>query len=476
MNATGRKLALLLAAAAALGAVYWWARLPGSRAGQGEPPSAGNRVKLVWVGHGYASGGNANRIIAQWSKEHPDIDIEYKEYPGGDADYMKSLDVAMAVNEPMDVMMMDGGDHIQRATEGVLLDFGPYLQADRFDPAASFGSYMTEMEVKGSYYFLPSSLHYSVLYYNKDMFDEAGLAYPNERTTLAGLAAMASKLARPGDGADRVFGFVPSSWEDTIFIPLLNGGWSFLSGGSPQFRDSRVGQALAWYKGMQDSGAAPSFAQIELQKWDARFLFADRRAAMIEADWSTPQVWNKRRFDDKLLGGENGLKFRYGATFYPRLNESVPPKSFRLSAGSGYVASASTKHPYEAYQFVRFLTTEAAAGLSGAASAYGQANASDFRELFDTYQDRDNRVHTGIYPPSFLDELKRIRDETAVVTGPAGNEDTALAQHMEQAMLAMFLQRMNVYFGGGADADDFLRLLQEQAEAERINTITPEGS
>lgn len=468
-----------LAAAAAiillLAAAYWWARIPESRLGEGEPPAADGRIKLIWVGYGNSNGGKAKRIIDKWYRQHPDIEIEYREFPNNPAEYMKSLDVALAVNEPMDVMMMNGSEHIFRAKEGVLLDFGPFMKADGFDAAEWFGSYMEKLQVKNSYYFMPSSIQYSMLYYNKDMFDAAGLAYPDENTTLQELAGLAGRLSAVRESG-RVYGFVPTVWQDAIFMPLLNSGWLFLDeSGQPQFTDGRFKQALEWYKGLQDAGAAPSFEQIELAKWDARFLFAERQAAMIEGDWETPLLWNIRRFDDGLLGGDTGMDFRYGVTFYPRLNEEEKPKAFRLSAEWGYAANAATKHPAEAYRFAKFLTTEAIE-LPGAVSTNLQANEGDFRGMFNSYTDKRNRTVTGIYPAEVLDSLKRIRDETAAVDEPRGAEgSSAVYQNMERAMRDIYARNKGLYFNGKLSADDFIRLLQEEAEAELLKANITEG-
>jgi hypothetical protein len=105
-----------------------------------------------------------------------------------------------------------------------------------------------------------------------------------------------------------------------------------------------------------------------------------------------------------------------------------------------------------------------------------QANEGDFRGMFDSYTDKRNRTITGIYPAEVLDSLKRIRDETAAVDEPRGAVDSsALYQNMERAMRDIYARNKGLYFNGKLSADDFIRLLQEEAEAELLKANITEG-
>lgn len=81
-----------------------------------------------------------------------------------------------------------------------------------------FGDSINELEtVNGKHYALPYSMATYGLYYNKAMFDKAGVPYPTDDWTWDDLRAAALKLTS-GSGASKTYGFLPD----------YTGQWAFL--------------------------------------------------------------------------------------------------------------------------------------------------------------------------------------------------------------------------------------------------------
>ncbi|RPI95895.1 MAG: extracellular solute-binding protein, partial [Chloroflexi bacterium] len=97
------------------------------------------------------------------------------------ADYLVTLQTALAGGEAADLMWLGLGD-MSLAFDDVLLDLTPYLEADD-RPAANPEDYFPEVWQAGVFdgkvYGLPWIAQPVVLYYNKDIFDEMGVEYPN---------------------------------------------------------------------------------------------------------------------------------------------------------------------------------------------------------------------------------------------------------------------------------------------------------
>lgn len=114
------------------------------------------------------------------------------------ADYEKQLTLGIASGELPDLVILDGcsmASFIQLGLFGDISDaeinWDEYIQG----PLES-----TMMD--GKHYGIPFATNCTALYYNKDMFDAAGIAYPDENTTWDDFREMAKALTKDG-----VYGF-----------------------------------------------------------------------------------------------------------------------------------------------------------------------------------------------------------------------------------------------------------------------------
>lgn len=428
-----------------------------SSAGKQEPvkPVAdAKNAKLTWVGYGYLAGGKSERIIAKWKENHPNIEIEYKEFPNTPKEYFRALDVAVAGNETMDVILMDNLAIAQRATQGMLLDITQLAAKIGLKMDEDFGPAINDVIVDDKHYFLPYTVSMNMLWYNKDMFDAKGIKYPDENTTMQELADMAKKLSS-GNGNTKVFGIM-----NDFLDSASNAGWNWLKDGNvPNFTDPRFKNAVALNKELADSGVSPTNLKKELEKMDQRVLFAQQKTAMMTGNWWTPVLWSMRKLNDGVLG-QDSLKFKYGVTFMPRYDASSKAKVSRLGLGWGYSVNSKTKYPEESFLFAKFLSTEIP-DLIGAYPAYKQVNKDVFYNIFNEFIDKDKKVHKDLYDKAFLDTIKRIHDETipsVSVYGPS-KEDAAI----KAAISDLFLRERPQLELGKISLDDFIKKMQDEA-------------
>ena len=92
--------------------------------------------------------------------------------------YWTKLDTLFAGGTPPDVFAMDGPLYLDWQSRDVLLNLQPYI-----DKASGFldGFYPQTLQgykASDGYYGLPRDFQTIALFYNKDMFDAAGVAYP----------------------------------------------------------------------------------------------------------------------------------------------------------------------------------------------------------------------------------------------------------------------------------------------------------
>ena len=104
----------------------------------------------------------------------------------------------------------------------ILLNLQPYVDRD-----IKINDYYQEvvenLKYKGNIYALPLGFNVHVLYYNTELFDEAGVSYPDESWTWKELLEAAKRLTKDKNNDGRIdqFGFIPFNAESLI---KQNGG------------------------------------------------------------------------------------------------------------------------------------------------------------------------------------------------------------------------------------------------------------
>lgn len=138
--------------------------------------------------------------IKKFEELNPDIDIQVVQIPSDD--YSQKLLSLQGTNNAPDIMLLMEADYpkyidngfIQPITQNV--ESSAEMNVENFIPSISDIMYAEDGEIYG----LPWSVATQLLYYNKDMFDEAGVDYPSSNWTYDDYEAAAEKLTDTDKG------------------------------------------------------------------------------------------------------------------------------------------------------------------------------------------------------------------------------------------------------------------------------------
>ncbi len=115
--------------------------------------------------------------------------------------YWDKLQTGLAGGAAPDVFAMDGPLGPDYQTRDVLLDLTPYIEKDGYDLGQLDDNAVKDFTTKDGVVFgLPRDLNVIALYYNKDMFDAAGIAYPDDTWTWAKLVEVGKQLTKDTNG------------------------------------------------------------------------------------------------------------------------------------------------------------------------------------------------------------------------------------------------------------------------------------
>lgn len=278
-------------------------------------------------------------IADEFNETHPDIKVNV-DVSDWDA-YFNKLQTLFAGGTPPDVFAMDAPLYPDWQSRGVLKNLQPYLDAD---PGVLDGVYPVTLQAYQTpegYFGLPRDFQTIVLYYNKDMFDAAGVDYPTDDWTLTDLREAAKKLTADTDGDGQVdqWGF----WSDFYDMELFWGPAIWGAGGQAISDDHKEtllaeGPAKDVWQMMSDmifeDGSVPDTGEAEQYGYD---IFLAERAAMTTiGHWVVPEYTAQ------------GINFDVAA--FPAGSE----ERATLVNSAGFVIADASPNPDAAWEFVKY--------------------------------------------------------------------------------------------------------------------------
>lgn len=180
---------------------------------------------ITWAMWGSPAEVATHQAVADvFMAEHPDIRVEIMSEPW--ADYFTKMQTLWASGDPNlipDVLFL--WPTPRYAAEGVLENLQPFIEASGYNVDDYWPALLESAMYEGNIYGFPRDISLEVLYYNKDIFDEVGLAYPDESWTWDDLLTAAEALT-----------VVEASGRVSRYALGMEGGkfqlWSGQNGGS----------------------------------------------------------------------------------------------------------------------------------------------------------------------------------------------------------------------------------------------------
>jgi ABC-type glycerol-3-phosphate transport system substrate-binding protein len=153
--------------------------------------------------------------IARFMKDRPGVEVEWLDKKGPEIPVF--YQTQLAAGTPPDVINTQGALGLEYAGQGALLDLTPRLNAEADVRTRFNADYLSNWVYEGSNYMLPFYITKTLLFYNKPMFQKAGLAGPPQ--SFDEILASAQKLT-----ASDASGFLTLNF-DWLYWPLyaMNG-------------------------------------------------------------------------------------------------------------------------------------------------------------------------------------------------------------------------------------------------------------
>ena len=275
-------------------------------------------------------------LIAQkeaFEAANPGIKIEYVDVAS--QDYAVKTTTMLEGGDKSDVYMIKEIDNlINWQAQG----FAAPLDTADYDLSGFVGT-EANYAVDGVQYAIPFRSDFWVLFYNKDLFDEAGVEYPTNDMTWDQYAELAKKMT---NAEKQIYGTHYHTWLSAV------ANWAVCDGVNT-LADKEYSDLLYFYKlyqDLEDSGACMSFADLKAAGLHYSGAFANGNIAMMPMGYwyvSTLIGYNK----------DGTCSFNWGITAVPHL-EGVPAGS-SFGNLTGAMINAKSENKDLAWKYVAWL-------------------------------------------------------------------------------------------------------------------------
>lgn len=326
------------------------------------------------------------QAIEAWKADYcPGAEVDLQVQPWGQ--YWDLLKTNVAGGDMPDVFNMSQDRFFFYASNDALLNLQPYFDEADVDTSL-WGSGMIDPYRWGDdqdLYAGPVNWDTIAIYYNKDLFDAAGVEYPTAEWTWDDFAEAAATLTDPEND---VYGAAVYS-EYQAGYP----NWIAATGTTPIVEAGRTEctltsegsqEALNFLKGLYDQGYMPSVSVMGGASADDAFNFwlAGKVAMVAGGSWKLPDALRQATFD-------------WDVVQLPKNPDTGRTRSVLHSVG--YVASAQTENPDLAANLITYLVSDEGQKFFADAGGVAPANPALQQQWIDSFGD------AGVNIQAFVD-------------------------------------------------------------------------
>jgi len=332
----------------------------GRLAAQADVPELEPAELIFFLGGNPQEIATRQKIMDAFTAIHPQVTFTIEE---AGPDPVQKLLTDFAGGASPDVIMGWELTYPGLGDRGVFADLNPYIQADADYSAKVIPDIVPDLLAmfnwKGQQLVLPEQYAGVVLYYNKDLFDEAGIPYPpadwkDTSWNYDKFLEVAKALTKTdASGQTSQFGFVDAWWP-----PLSATVWAFSNGGNwfdrafqptkSTIADPKLSAGVQFYADLANvHHVMPTVEQATTQAGPDMFM-AGRAAMALTGHWFYP-----------AFSSTDGLNF--DVAVFPVGPDGTTAKSDLGSTGLGI--GSQTRYPKQAWEFVKFAVSPAEQSL-----------------------------------------------------------------------------------------------------------------
>jgi len=304
------------------------------------PSMAVTTINLHHAFNGDLDQADIKDIVAAFEAQNPDIKVniemfDYGTYFGG------KLAIMGASGTLGDVFLLNDSPAPTYHASGISMNLEPLMARDKMSKSDFWAAQLPLMSVNGNLHGLPFDFSTNGYYYNTNMFDQAGVAYPTEAWTWDNALAIAKKMTMTdGTGKKVTFGIGRSRlWDWELVGYLRSFGADLLTADNKKMaiNSPAAGRAIQFMSDLVNvEGVVPTWRDMDNP---VTGFFNGKVAMVFDGSWAVT------RFNKNSL-------VPFDITYVP----AGPSGRYVSSTGSHWSMFSGTKHQEEAWKLLKFIT------------------------------------------------------------------------------------------------------------------------
>lgn len=309
-------------------------------------------VTLKWAIWDKESTSYWQALVDAYQKVAPNVTIEMVDL--GSTDYMTVLATELS-GEGSDfdvVTIKDVPGYATLVQKNAIMSLDDYIAADGIDLSKYAGT-TDQITVNGSLYELPFRNDFWVVFYNKDLFDEKGVAYPTNDMTFDQYDALAREMTDTTFGS-QIYGAHYHTWRSAVqLFSVLDGKHSILDG-EYEFMKPYYEMVL----NQEKDGVCRKYTDLKAEGLHYSAAFSGGDVAMMNMG-----SWFIATMLTNLESGEydSGLCGNWGIVKYPHADGVEAGSTLGTITGLSVTSVSDT--PDEAWKFVKWVSGEEGAAV-----------------------------------------------------------------------------------------------------------------
>lgn len=331
--------------------------------------ASGDAVELHYAYWQDTLGDYLNECKANFEAANPGVTVVLE--PTAWGEYWTKLETAATGGAVADVFQMNGPNVGKYASAGVIVPIDDLLASSDLDlknyPEAMNNLYT----VDGHQYGIAIDYDTIGLWYNKELFDAAGVEYPSEDWTWDDMVAAAEKLT---DEANGVYGIAAGYNDQGCFyntVPLTGGYILNDDKSASGFSLPETKEGIKIWVDLIDKGLSPTQASLTENADYIQFM-SGKIAMMFAGDWYAATFVQDEEFAKKC-----------DVQYLPKING----KRTSVIHGKANCISASSENQEIAWKWVEYLASQEANEILGKSGAAIPSYTGCAKLYFEQYPD-----------------------------------------------------------------------------------------
>ncbi len=301
-----------------------------------------------------------------YQAQHPNVTIELLDAPS--SEYIDKVSIMLSGGDETDIITVkDIPQYSALLTRNQLVPLTDLIAEAGIDTSVYSGA-AEDLTIDGQIYALPFRSDIWILYYNKDIFDAAGLDYPPSDITWDEFDALAREVTS-GSGADKIYGAHFHTWRSCVQLATVQDGKNTVISDDYGF----MAPMYNLVTGMQQDGIVMDYGELRAGSIHYRGVFENGQIAMLPMG-----SWFIGTLIEAKATGE--IDFDWGIGQYPH------PDGVEAGTTAGTLTSlainANSQNKEAAWDFIQFYS-----GIEGAKVMAGTGNLPAIRtpEVLDVF-------------------------------------------------------------------------------------------